>query len=130
TRRSSDLGRTLGELYDLGNDTVLPRLQAVDGVADVQLVGGLQREVQVQVDPTRLRAYGISLTTIQTALQRENISTPSGRMDEGDASQAIRAQATVKSADELKKLIVVGPGTTGVGTGTTGTTSAVNNTGG
>jgi len=80
---SSSKGRSLGELFDIGNDTILPRLQAVDGVADVQLSGGLQREVQVQIDPARLRAYGISLTTIQTALQRENVSTPSGRMDQG-----------------------------------------------
>src|SRR5918911_3333964 len=105
---SSTKGRSLAELFDIGNDTVLPRLQAVDGVADVQLSGGLQREVQVQIDPARLRAYGISLTTIQTALQRENVSSPSGRLDQGDGSQSIRAMASVKSADELKQIIVQG----------------------
>src|SRR5215207_3109815 len=68
--------RSLAELFDIGNDTILPRLQSVDGVADVQLVGGLQREVQVKINPDRLRAYGVSLTAVQTALQRENVSSP------------------------------------------------------
>jgi len=120
---SSNKGRSLAELFDIGNDTVLPRLQSVDGVADVQLVGGLQREIQVQIKPELLRAYGISLTTVQTALQRENISTPSGRLDEGPASQSVRASASIRTPDDLKKLIVVGPGTTGVG-GTTATTTS------
>src|SRR6266536_948304 len=114
---SSSKNRSLAELFDLGNDTLLPRLQAVDGVADVQISGGLQREVQVQIDPARLRAYGISLTTIQTALQRENVSTPSGRMDQGEGSQSIRALASLKSADDLKKLIVQGPSVTTGGAG-------------
>ena len=48
--------------------TILPKLQSVDGVADVTISGGLQREIQVKVDPQRLRAYGISLQTVQTAL--------------------------------------------------------------
>jgi len=123
---SSSKGRSLGELFDIGNDTILPRLQAVDGVADVQLSGGLQREVQVQIDPARLRAYGISLTTIQTALQRENVSTPSGRMDQGEGSQSIRALASLKSADDLKTLIVQGPNAGGAGAGGTGGAAAAN----
>jgi HAE1 family hydrophobic/amphiphilic exporter-1 len=121
---SSTKGRSLSELYDIGNDTVLPRLQSVDGVADVQLVGGLQREIQVQIKPDSLRAYGISLTTVQTALQRENVSTPSGRLDEGQASQSVRAQAAIRTPEDLKRLIVVGPGTTGAGAnGATATTN-------
>src|SRR6266536_3878681 len=121
---SSNKNRTLSELYDIGNDTVLPRLQSVDGVADVQLIGGLQREIQVQIKPESLRAYGISLTTVQTALQRENVSTPSGRLDEGEASQSVRAQAAIRTPEDLKRLIVVGPGTTGVGNAGTTSTSA------
>jgi len=110
--------RTLGELFDVGNDTILPKLQSVDGVADVQLVGGLQREIQVKINPDRLRAYGVSLTTIQTAMQRENVSSPSGRLTEGMGSESVRAMASVRTVNDLKNLIVVGPGSTGVGTGT------------
>ena len=74
--------RPLTELYDLGNDVVLPKLQSVNGVADVQLVGGLQREIQVKVDSARLRAYGLSLQQVSNAIDRENVNVPGGRLDQ------------------------------------------------
>lgn len=52
---------TTGQLYQLATDVVQPALLQVDGVADVSVGGGRQREIQVQVDPLRLNAYGISL---------------------------------------------------------------------
>src|SRR3954468_15546018 len=110
--------KTLGELFDLGNDTILPRLQSVDGVADAQLVGGLQREIQVKINPDKLRAYGVALSAIQTALLRENVSTPSGRISEGAGSESVRALAPIRTLSELKNIIVVGPGALGVGTNT------------
>jgi len=116
--------RSLAELFDIGNDTILPRLQSVDGVADAQLVGGLQREIQVKINAERLRAYGISLTSVQTALARENVSTPSGRISEGAGSESIRALAPIKTVDELKNIIVVGPGSLGVGANTSNAAGA------
>jgi len=98
--------RSLAELFELGNDTILPRLQSVDGVADVTLSGGLQREIQVKVDSQRLRGYGVSLQTVQNALTRENISTPSGRLTEGTTSQSIRAVGLLRSLDDVRNLVI------------------------
>ncbi len=99
--------RSLAEIFELGNETILPRLQSVEGVADVQLVGGLAREIHVKVDSTRLRAYGISLQTVQNALERENVSSPSGRITEGGSSQAIRAVGQYRTLDDLRNLVIV-----------------------
>ena len=98
--------RSLAELFDLANDDVLPRLQSTEGVADVQLVGGLRREIHVKVDSQRLRAYGISLQTVQNALQRENVSSPSGRVTEGAGSQSIRAVGLFRNLDDVRNLTV------------------------
>lgn len=116
--------RPLAELFEIANDDILPRLQSVDGVADVQISGGLQREIQVKIDPARLRAYGVSLATVQTALQRENVSTPSGRITEGAGSESIRAMATIRTVEELKNIIVVGPTAPTTTTGANATTAA------
>jgi HAE1 family hydrophobic/amphiphilic exporter-1 len=117
--------RPLSELFDIANDDILPRLQSVDGVADVQISGGLQREIQVKIDPAKLRAYGVALATVQTALQRENVSTPSGRVTEGAGSESVRAMASIRSVDELKNIVVVGPGAvTTTGTGANAITAA------
>ena len=120
--------RPLAELFDMANDDILPKLQSVDGVADVQISGGLQREIQVKIDPNKLRAYGVPLATVQTALQRENVSTPSGRVTEGAGSESVRAMASIRSVEELKNIVVVGPGATGtqtVGTGANAQAAAV-----
>jgi hydrophobic/amphiphilic exporter-1 (mainly G- bacteria), HAE1 family len=98
--------RAPAELFDIANDTILPRLQSVDGVADVTLSGGLEREIHVQVDFNRLRAYGLSLQSVQTALERENVSSPSGRVNTGPSSQSIRAVGVLRTLDDLRNLTV------------------------
>jgi HAE1 family hydrophobic/amphiphilic exporter-1 len=95
--------RSLADIYDLAEDVVLPRLQAVTGVADVQINGGLQREIQVQVDSSKLRAYGLTLSQVNSALERENVNVPGGRLSEGRSSQSVRTVGLFRSLDELKQ---------------------------
>jgi HAE1 family hydrophobic/amphiphilic exporter-1 len=95
--------RPLTELYDLATEIVQPRLQAVPGVADVNVVGGLQREIQVKVDSSRLRAHGLSLDQVSRALQRENVSLPGGRLTEGGSSQSVRTLGLYQTIDDLKR---------------------------
>lgn len=99
-------GRRLDELFDLANVTVAPTLQSVLGVADVSLMGGLQREIQVQLDYAKLESYGISIQQVNTALTRENISLPGGTVEEGGKTVSVRSVGQFKSADDLKSLIV------------------------
>ena len=98
--------RSLIDLYSLAEDTVLPRLQSVAGVADVTISGGLQREIQVKVDPERLRGFNITLQTVQTALTRENVSTPSGRLSEGASTVSVRSSSQFRTLDDLRNLQV------------------------
>ena len=103
--------RPLTELYDLGNDVILPKLQSVNGVADVQLVGGLKREIQVKVDSARLRAYGLSLQQVSNALERENVNVPGGRLTDGTSSVSVRTSGLYRTVDDLKNATIVsGPG--------------------
>lgn len=98
--------RTLSDIFTIANDDVLPKLQAVPGVADVQIQGGLQREVQVKVDAARLRAYGISIQTLNNALSRENVSIPGGRITDGDRSAGVRALGQLRTVDDIKNLAI------------------------
>ncbi|MFN0071371.1 MAG: efflux RND transporter permease subunit [Chloroflexota bacterium] len=98
--------RGIADIFAMANDDILPKLQAVPGVADVQIQGGLQREVQVKVDSARLRAYGISIQSLNNALARENISTPGGRISEGDRSQGVRALGQLQTVDDIKNLVI------------------------
>jgi HAE1 family hydrophobic/amphiphilic exporter-1 len=96
----------LADLYDLARDRVQQRLQAVPGVADVTISGGVQREVQVLVDYAKLEAYGLSLTQISNAILRENINSPGGRVDVDEKGFSVRAIGLAQTPAEMGEYIV------------------------
>src|SRR5690606_36217053 len=88
--------QSLEDLYQIGNDTVLPRLQSADGVADVTMSGGLQREIHVDVDPQRLESFGLSFQAVQAALARENVAQPGGTLKQGASAVDARTNSQLK----------------------------------
>lgn len=94
------------QLYELANDVILPKLLSIPGVADVDLSGGLQREVQIRVDPVKLVGHGVTVDQITSALQRENISSPAGRLDQGTTSLSVRSIGLFQKPEELGNLII------------------------
>jgi hydrophobic/amphiphilic exporter-1 (mainly G- bacteria), HAE1 family len=94
------------DLYELASNVVQQRLQAVPGVADVTVSGGLIREVQVQVDYTRLQAYGLSLAQIANAIQRENVDTPGGNVDVDPQTFSVRATGLAQVPEDLGLYVV------------------------
>ena len=99
-------GSELEQLFDLANDVVMPKLLSIPGVADVNLSGGLQREIQVRLDISKLTGYGITVDQVTTALQRENISSPAGKLDQGRTSLAVRSISLFQKSEDLSTLIV------------------------
>src|SRR5262245_12862904 len=103
----SGAGRfTTGQLYDLATELLQPPLLAVDGVADVSVSGGRQREIQVQVDPLRLKAFDVSLQQIVTSLGAENLNAPAGTMRVGDQEPNVRFTALAQSVDDIKNIVI------------------------
>ncbi|HZU04432.1 MAG TPA: efflux RND transporter permease subunit [Chloroflexota bacterium] len=98
--------RSPEELRTLAEETVQQRLLAVPGVADVTVNGGLQREIQVLVDYAKLEAYGLSLTQVSNALQRENVNSPGGRVDVGERGFSVRAMGLAQTPAQLGEYIV------------------------
>lgn len=70
-------------------------IEAIPGVLRANLVGGLERQVQVDVDPERLRLHGLSLDDVRDAVRDGNISIPGGEMDLGDVTYAVRVPGEV-----------------------------------
>ena len=95
-----------GDLYDIATNQIQERLQSVPGVADVSVTGGLQREVQVQVDYTKLQAYGLSFDQISNAIQRENVNSPGGRIDVDNKGFSVRAIGLAQSPADMGDYVV------------------------
>jgi multidrug efflux pump subunit AcrB len=80
------------------------RLLAVPGVGAVNRVGGVTREVQVALDPSRLQALGATASDVSKQLRQVQNETAGGRTELGGRDQPVRTLATVKSAQELGQL--------------------------
>jgi multidrug efflux pump subunit AcrB len=83
------------------DNQVTKRMLAVRGVGSVARVGGVSREVLVELDPNRLLALGVSASEVSRQLKAVQQEAPGGRATLGGAEQSLRTIATVQSADEL-----------------------------
>ena len=97
---------SLDQLFALADDKIKPRLESQNGVASVTISGGLQREVQIQVDPNRLRAYGLTIDQVSQALARENQGQPSGSIDRGRERINLRVYGLFQSIDDIREVQV------------------------
>jgi len=77
-------------------------LQTVPGVSEVAAVGGMVKQYQIQVDPDKLRAYGIPLTQIKIAIQHGNQEIGASVVEMSEAEYMIRATGYIKSIDDLR----------------------------
>ncbi|MCD8172761.1 MAG: efflux RND transporter permease subunit [Alistipes sp.] len=93
-------------LYKILDDRLVNVLNRVDGVGAVSLSGEPTREVQVNVDPQKLDAYGISVEQIGSIIAAENSNVPSGTLDIGNNTYNIKADVEFKDSDETGKIVL------------------------
>jgi multidrug efflux pump subunit AcrB len=91
------------------DDTVDKAVLAVPGVGRFERIGGVQREVRIDVDPVRLAALGVTATDVSRALRQVQQESSGGQARLGGADQAVRTIATVRQASELEALPIVLP---------------------
>lgn len=85
---------------------ISPIIEASGGVAQVNIAGGQDRAIMVDVDPAKLRAYKIGITDISRRLQQENLSLPAGQAKEGRTQYSLRSIGYFKNLDELRRMPV------------------------
>lgn len=93
-------------LYDLLDKKIEPVLSRVNGVAQVNLIGGQEREIQVSLDPVKLKGYGLSVPQVQQAILTSNLDFPTGSVKTRENSTIIRLSGKYKSVDELNNLVI------------------------
>ncbi len=94
------------ELTDLAEKLVQRRVENVEGVGKVDLVGTSYREVAVEVLPDRLLALGLGVDDIIKGLRAENVNVPVGRLDHGGTESSVRVSGKPKTVAEYEQLVV------------------------
>jgi HAE1 family hydrophobic/amphiphilic exporter-1 len=93
-------------LRQLVDERMSYRLERLPGVAAVDVYGGLEREVHVDLDPGKLQALGLSLEQIRTAIQDANLAVPAGELERGNLEVRLRTPGELASLDELRDTVV------------------------
>ena len=96
----------LDELYDFADNTLSDRLTVIAGVAEVQLIGGAEREVHVELDRDKLSARGLTSIQVVEAIQQAVRTIPSGRVRDERAEYSVKFDADYDRAVDLANLEV------------------------
>lgn len=96
------------DLTKLVNDVIADRLKAVDGVADVQINGDRSPNISIYIDPMRLAAFGLTVADLKSALATVALDVPAGNLQDQNRTMFVRADASVKSADDVKAIRLTG----------------------
>ncbi|MEH2262626.1 efflux RND transporter permease subunit [Nostoc sp.] len=102
-------GRSVEELSNLVDQTISRTLLGVRGVAQIQRIGGVDREIRINLNPNRLQSLGITATQVNDQIRTLNINLPGGRAEVGGSEQSIRTLGSATSVDILKTYEILLP---------------------
>lgn len=101
--------RSVEELSNLVDQTISRALLAVKGVAQIKRVGGVNREIRINLDPNRLQSLGITATQVNDQIRNLNINLPGGRAEVGGSEQSIRTLGSAPNVGVLQTYEILLP---------------------
>lgn len=101
---TADLPST--ELYDLVKNKVKPMVSTINGVSQVDMLGGEEREVRINIDNEKLRAHHLSILQVTEAIRMANLEFPTGKIKDPNRQVIIRLSGKFSSLDDLRDLVI------------------------
>ena len=98
--------QSFNDLYEICDKRIINALKKVKGVGTVTLRGGLQRQINIDINKNRLEAYHLSVGQINQALQGSNISLPAGSLKSGALDYGLRVPGEFKNMGEIGSTVV------------------------
>jgi HAE1 family hydrophobic/amphiphilic exporter-1 len=106
TLRAEVGGMSVRDLTELADKKVRRQIESIDGVGQVNIIGGRKREIRLWLDPTKLQGAGITAIEVQRALLTQNTEVPGGSIDTGPRRIALRVEGRAPSVAEIGRIIV------------------------
>ncbi|MGH2397599.1 MAG: efflux RND transporter permease subunit, partial [bacterium] len=98
--------RPIRDITEYADKVIRPALEGTAGVGQVQIVGGQARQINILVDPAKLRAYGLGVSEVIRTLQAQNVQVPAGSLDQGAERITIRTLGRVDSLAQLERVVI------------------------
>ena len=99
----------LSQLNNLLEDSIVPKLERIEGISAVNLSGGLKNEIEITLSPEKMQGYGIAVNQISQLLSAENMNMPSGSIYQGESQLQLRTMGEFSSVDEIRDLPLTTP---------------------
>ena len=103
--------RSLREVTDVADKKIKQQIESINGVGDVQIIGGREREIEISVDPDKMRAFDVTVAQVADAVRAQNMEVPGGRVDEGTRELTVRTMGRIIEPAQFNNLIVANRGT-------------------
>lgn len=97
--------------YDLVKNEIRPQLQQIPGVGEITLVGGQEREIQVNINKDKLDYYGLSITQVTSSINKANTEFPTGKVKTRQEQMTVRVTGKFTSVEQLNDLTIAQPAT-------------------
>jgi hypothetical protein len=105
-RAAAFRGLDLAQLRTIQDWYLRYDLMSLEGVSEVASVGGFVRQYQVEVDPEKLRAFGVTLAQVQSAIRGANLETSGGLIEMAETEFMVRSEGYIESLDDLETIPV------------------------
>jgi multidrug efflux pump len=102
--------RSLLEISDFAENVLAERLQTIPGVSTIQIWGQKKYAMRMRIDPVKLSAYGLTPQDVKTALDRENVELPTGKVAGNTTELTLKTAGRLKTEDDFNNLIVKADG--------------------
>src|SRR5437763_4204418 len=98
--------KSLRDVTYIADNDIKKRIESINGVGNVEIVGGATREIHVWVDPDKMRAYNITVPAVVAAVRAQNMEVPGGRVDEGTRELTVRTMGRITNPADFNQIAV------------------------
>ncbi|HMQ04727.1 MAG TPA: efflux RND transporter permease subunit [Pyrinomonadaceae bacterium] len=97
---------SLRDVTETAKTMVKERIESINGVGQITIVGGQERQINVWIDPDKLRSYNVTPAEVSNALRIQNIEFPSGRLDKGQLETSVRTMGKIQRVEDFDNVVV------------------------
>ena len=98
------------ELTRIADKVVRQQLQQIQGVGQIEVIGGRERQIRIEVDPSKLAGYGLAVGDVAQALRAQSLDMPAGHVNAGDREFTVTVRGEVHSVEEIRAITITGLG--------------------
>ncbi|HEX9917696.1 MAG TPA: efflux RND transporter permease subunit, partial [Pyrinomonadaceae bacterium] len=98
--------RSLREVTEIADKGIKERIESINGVGNVEIVGGSRREIHLKLDPEKMRAFSVTVPEVAAAVRAQNLEVPGGRVDEGARELTVRTLGRIANPSDFNHIAI------------------------